>query len=190
MLHGKTLHVVLDLSLAGFCLLSSNSLGGDDIRVRTRDRDKDGKPDVFIRETLRSGKVIKAEMEADADGDGKTDMTYVKVFHNGKMVFFESWDKKSNQNARMYCRAGKDLVAEVDENNDGIFDLIILFDETGDVRTVLNRSAAGKIEFAADERATTVKESFGLSGAFAEAVKELRPKDAKPGKGTTARVKP
>ena len=99
-------------------------------------------------------------LESDIDGDGEPDITYVKLLRGGQLVFYEAWDRFSNQRARMYYRNGKLVLIEGDNDNDGWFETVLIMTGEETIDCVLERTKDGTTRFAEPETAMRIMRGY------------------------------
>jgi hypothetical protein len=83
---------------------------------------------------LSGGITVKESVERSTNGDVEMRMT--RVFRNGKIIMITTWNTTTNNKAgHTACRAhwldDEPVLFEVDEDGDGIFELLTLWDDKG-----------------------------------------------------------
>ena len=115
-----------------------------DTHVESVDQDKDGRPEKVREVTSRSGENVMQVIKRDTDGDGHLDRTMKTIFASGSRVFSEV-STGDGLRFRSYGRPGHLAMIELDEDQDGVFETVILYGDGKEVAAVLVRTDDGEV---------------------------------------------
>ena len=99
----------------------------------------------------------RREVEADRDEDGEPEFRYLRIYSEGKVVYFESTDHRLKIGMRAYHIADDPKVYEMDVGLDGHFEWVLIGKPDPDESIVLHRDAGGAIRKASDEEMRKIR---------------------------------
>ena len=121
--------------------------------------------------------------ERDRDKDGKTDLRYETTYRDGKRVMFTQSQRNSNDvfvvTARSFWAAGEMVMSEVDEDGDGLFETMVIYHRGSKDMEVFTRQSDGSTKPASAEVLRRYKK---MDEAFGEFWDKALDKDADPAK--------
>jgi hypothetical protein len=127
--------------------------------TKTFESRKNGKykrtTETFIDETI----VVRKE-EVSLKDNGQTDYVFIKCFRDGKMTYASTFYATVNRTIRSYYNQGKMIVMEGDEDGDGFFETMILFDTKEQPVEAFSKSKDGRVTPFTNEKLAELKMSF------------------------------
>lgn len=115
-----------------------------------------------VKETFASGKVISRTTESGVQGSGMVDLAATKLFEDGRMTFCSISDNKKHTIIRSYYINEKLAAQEGDEDGDGFFETLILFDSDARPTVAFHRRADGSVTAFSSQELNKVKAGFAL----------------------------
>ncbi|MFM7214008.1 MAG: hypothetical protein ACKO3H_03915, partial [Verrucomicrobiota bacterium] len=95
--------------------------------------------------------------------NGRMDYVFVKHFRNGEMTYSQTLYNSENRTIRSYYHQEKMIVLEGDENGDGFFETMILFDaQERPVEAFSKQKDGSVVPFAKEKLAELKKRSFAM----------------------------
>jgi len=85
-------------------------------------------------------------VEDKTERKGATDLTALRIYHEGHLVMFQAWDSKSKVTQRTFLREGKSVVTEVSSKSDNAPDLILLHGKNEEIVAALKRDESGELK--------------------------------------------
>lgn len=108
-----------------------------------------------------AGKVLVARKEEVSLKDNdQIDYVFVKLFRDGKMIYASTFYAAENRTIRSYYHQGKMVMAEGDEDGDGFFETMILFDAKEQPVEAFSKSKDGTVTQFTNEKLAELKKSF------------------------------
>jgi antitoxin component YwqK of YwqJK toxin-antitoxin module len=111
--------------------------------------------EVFAGKILMSRKV-----EVSVKDNGQIDYVFTKLFRDGKMTFASTLDNAAKNTIRSYYRDGKMIFEEGDEDGDGFFETLILFDTDEQPIEAFSKNKDGVVTQFSNEKLVELKKSF------------------------------
>lgn len=111
--------------------------------------------EVFQDKVLQSRK-----LEVSEHDDGRINRVFTKLFRNGEMIYASSFYKSENRTIRSYYNQGRMVVEEGDEDGDGFFETMILFDANEQPAEAFSKRKDGTVVQFSSEKLTELKKSF------------------------------
>ena len=121
-----------------------------------------------ITETFTDKVLASRKEEVSLKDNDQIDFVFVKLFRNGEMTCASTFYKAENRTVRSYYHHGKMLIEEGDEDGDGFFETMILFDATEQPVEAFKKSKEGIVTQLSKEKFLELKKSFALIGGKAD----------------------
>ncbi|MFM7816706.1 MAG: hypothetical protein ACKPGI_07035 [Verrucomicrobiota bacterium] len=116
-----------------------------------------------ISETFTDGVLVTRKEEVSVKDNGRMDYVFVKHFRNGEMTYSQTLYNSENRTIRSYYHQEKMIVLEGDENGDGFFETMILFDaQERPVEAFSKQKDGSVVPFAKEKLAELKKRSFAM----------------------------
>jgi len=98
-------------------------------------------PDTRRTNVTTKGKLYQAGrlVEERTEYRGTTDLTALRIYHEGHLVMFQTWDSKSKVTQRTFIRDGVATVTEVSSKPDSVPDLILFHGKGEEIVAGLKR---------------------------------------------------
>lgn len=132
-------------------------------KVKEIDKNKNGKTDQRIVEMYLKGVLVRTEMQYDSDEDGIPDVGYIKIFQDKKLIYFESWNRRFRDRQRSFHFENGSEVIEMDRDEDGIFEWVIMYEAEHELKAVLRRDKEGKLEALGETALEQAKRGVGIA---------------------------
>lgn len=116
-----------------------------------------------ITETFTDKVLTARREEVSLRDDGRINFVFVKCFRDGQMTYASTFDKDKNRTVRSYYHEGKMLAEEGDEDGDGFFETLILFDVNEEPVEAFERSKDGTVTPFSKEKLSALKKSFYIT---------------------------
>lgn len=113
-----------------------------------------------ITETFAGDERIRVKREISSKDNGSFDYVFLKLFRDGSMIFASTFDGAAGRTMRSYYRQGKLVLGEEDEDGDGNFETMILFDEDEQPLEAFRRTKKGDVRAFSKNKLAELKESF------------------------------
>jgi hypothetical protein len=113
-----------------------------------------------ITETFTDKVLIAQKEEVSVKDNGQIDYVFVKLFRSGEMTYSSTVYKLENRTIRSYYNHGKMVVEEGDEDGDGFFETMILFDAKEQPVEAFSKSRDGTVTQFNQEKLAELKRSF------------------------------
>ena len=111
-------------------------------------------------ETFAGKALVARKEEVSLKDNGRTDYVFVKCFRDGKMTYASTFYATENRTIRSYYNQGKMIVEEGDEDGDGFFETMILFDTKEQPVEAFSKSKDGTVTQFTKEKLAELKKSF------------------------------
>jgi hypothetical protein len=115
-----------------------------------------------VKETFVSENLVSRTTESGVQGSGVVDLVATKLFEDGRMVFCSIFDNKKHTTIRSYYVKDKLAAQEGDEDGDGFFETLILFDSSEQPTLAFHRKSDGSVMAFSSEELDKVKAGFAL----------------------------
>ena len=92
--------------------------------------------------------------------NGRIDYMFVKLFRDGEMTYSSTFYKSENRTIRSYYHQGKMAVEEGDEDGDGFFETMILFDAKEQPVQAFSKNKDGTVAQFTNGKLAELKKSF------------------------------
>jgi hypothetical protein len=134
--------------------------------------ERDGHTETKVSESREGGKyqrttqvfrdkvLLSKTQEVSSHDDGKIDVVFTKLFRDGEMIYASSFYKTEKRTIRSYYHQGKMLVEEGDEDGDGFFETMILFDAKEQPVEAFSKNKDGTVAQFSKEKLADLKKSF------------------------------
>ncbi len=109
---------------------------------------------------FRDNVLISKKQEVSAHDDGKIDVVFMKLFRDGEMTYASTFNKAAKNTIRSYYHDGKMAVSEGDEDGDGFFETMILFDAKEQPVEAFSKTKDGTVTQFTKEKLAELKKSF------------------------------
>lgn len=160
----KLIMVAVCTAVVGWAVAQTASQGtsapGDKPETRVTETRKNGQLRRTI-ETLENQRVVSRRVEVSLKDDGVVDRVFIKHFREGEMVFASTFNRTVTNTIRSYHHAGRMLVSEGDEDGDGFFETMILFDEKEQPVQAFTKNKDGTVTPFSEAMLGELKRSFG-----------------------------
>ena len=113
-----------------------------------------------ISETFRGKVLIARKEEAGAHGDKTIDFVFTKLFRDGEMIYASTFEIAKKVTIRSYYHQGKMIMEEGDEDGDGFYETMILFDTNEQPVDAFEKNKDGTVRQFSAERLSKVKKDF------------------------------
>jgi len=110
-------------------------------------------------EIFRDKILLSRKQEVRTD-DGKLKYVFTKLFREGEMVFFSCFYAQAKRTIRGYYYQDKLVLEEGDEDGDGFFETMILFDAKEQPVEAFSKSKDGTVTLFSKEKLAELKKSF------------------------------
>ena len=117
-----------------------------------------------ITETFTDKVLASRKEEVSVKDNDQIDFVFVKLFRDGEMTYASTFYKAENRTIRSYYHQGKMLVEEGDEDGDGFFETMILFDANEQPVEAFRKSQDGTVTQFSKEKFLELKKSFAIIG--------------------------
>ena len=97
---------------------------------------------IFVVAAVAGEFAILRTYKKTVSGSG---VTIERTYRGDKCILLEMDDKNRNQKTRMYVMNGKSVVGESDEDGDGFYETVTIFDQKGEVFERFIRSTNGSV---------------------------------------------
>lgn len=111
-------------------------------------------------ETFAAKVLVARRVEVSLKDNGQIDHVFIKLFRDGKMTFASTFNKPAKNTIRSYYHDGKMAVSEGDEDGDGFFETMILFDAKEQPVEAFSKSKDGTVTQFSKEKLVELKKSF------------------------------
>jgi len=111
-------------------------------------------------ETLAEKVLVARKEEVSVKDNGQIDYVFVKLFRDGAMVYSSTFYKAEKRTIRSYYHQGNMTVEEGDEDGDGFFETMILFDAKEQPVEAFSKSKDGAVTQFSKEKLAELKKSF------------------------------
>lgn len=160
----KNIIVAACFMALGWVVAEQTQVSADSANARTETKvsesRKNGKyqrvTEVFEDNVLQSRK-----LEVSDHDDGRINRVFTKLFRNGEMIYASSFYKAEKRTIRSYYHQDKMVMEEGDEDGDGFFETLILFDEKEQPVEAFSKSKDGSVSQFSKEKLADLKKSFG-----------------------------
>ena len=99
-----------------------------------------------VTETFTDKALTTRKEEVSLKDNGQIDYVFIKLFRKGEMTYSSTFYKSESRTIRSYYHQGKMTVEEGDEDGDGFFETIILFNDKEQPVEAFSRSKVRKSE--------------------------------------------
>jgi len=142
-------------------LLATKELTEDQGNTETRVSElrKNGRY-VRVTQTFKDNVLVAEQKEVSVRDDGRINFVFFKLFEDGEMTYACTIDKDKKRGVRSYHNEGKVLVMEGDEDGDGFYEVLILFDAKEQPVAAFERGKDGVVKPWDKERCATLRRSF------------------------------
>jgi hypothetical protein len=106
------------------------------------------------------GKVLLSRKVELSSEDGKLISVSTKLFRDGDVIFFSTYFADANRTIRGYYHQGKVVMNEGDEDGDGFFETMILFDAKEQPVEAFSKSKDGTVTQFSKEKLAELRKSF------------------------------
>lgn len=132
-----------------------------DARTETKvsESRKDGKYQ-RTTEVFRDKVLISKKQEVSAHDDGRIDVVFTKLFRDGEMTYASTFNRAAKNTIRSYYHQDKMVTEEGDEDGDGFFETMILFDAKEQPVEAFSKSKDGTVTQFSKEKLVELKKSF------------------------------
>jgi hypothetical protein len=162
-LRAKLIILSLLAEIVGAAIAEPSSVSNSTAQIETKvTRSKENGKYKRIRETFRDKVLVSLEEEVDIDGDGRIEFVITKLFREGEMTYACISDNIHKNTVRCYSHKDKLLAEEVDEDGDGFFETIVLFDANEQPVEAFGRSKDGTVTHLSAEKMAKLKKGFSL----------------------------
>lgn len=114
-----------------------------------------------VKETFLKKSLISRVTEIGVQGTKEPELVAVKLFDQGKMTYSSIFQKKEHTTIRSYFVDGKLAVQEGDEDGDGFFETLVVF-EQGVPELAFHRKSDGTVIAFTKEEFIKLKRGFSL----------------------------
>ena len=113
-----------------------------------------------VTETFANKRLIARKEEVSVKDNGRIDYMFVKLFRDGEMTYSSTFYKSENRTIRSYYHQGKMAVEEGDEDGDGFFETMILFDAKEQPVQAFSKNKDGTVAQFTNGKLAELKKSF------------------------------
>lgn len=113
-----------------------------------------------ITETFTDKVLVARKEEVSVKDNGQIDYVFVKLFRDGEMTYSSTLHKSETRTIRSYYKDGKMAVSEGDEDGDGFFETMILFDAKEQPVEAFSKTKDGTVTQFTKEKLAELKKSF------------------------------
>jgi hypothetical protein len=113
-----------------------------------------------VTETFTDKALTTRKEEVSLKDNGQIDYVFIKLFRKGEMTYSSTFYKSESRTIRSYYHQGKMTVEEGDEDGDGFFETIILFNDKEQPVEAFSRSKDGTVTQFSKEKLAELKKSF------------------------------
>lgn len=111
-------------------------------------------------ETFTGDILVARKDEVSIKDNGTIDYVFLKLFRDGTMTYASTFNKAARNTIRSYYHQGKMVVEEGDQDGDGFFETLILFDAAEQPVEAFSRSKDGTVAEFSKEELSKLKQSF------------------------------
>ncbi len=113
-----------------------------------------------MTETFTDKVLVARKEEVSVKDNGQVDYVFVKLFRDGEMTYASTLYKSENRTIRSYYHRGKMIVEEGDEDGDGFFETMFLFDAKEQPVQAFSTRKDGTVTQFSKEKLAELKKSF------------------------------
>lgn len=113
-----------------------------------------------ITETYIDKVLVARKEEISLKDNGQTNYVFLKLYRDGEMTYSSTFYKSENRIIRSYYHQGKMVVEEGDEDGDGLYETIILFDTKEQPVEAFLRGKDNTVTQFSKEKLAELKKSF------------------------------
>lgn len=140
-------------------------------KVSVIDKNNNGKPEKTTNEWYLNGVLVRREVQHDKDEDGLPDAGYTELWQGGKPVFVEILGPRPfKDRQRIFLRDGKIILIELDRDDDGVFEWIMVFNDDEEPCTVFKCADRENIELLGTNSVQSAKEGVRLAKKFFQVI--------------------
>jgi hypothetical protein len=106
------------------------------------------------------GKVLLSRKVEISGEDGKLKSVSTKLYRDGELIFFSTYFADANRTIRGYYHQDKVVMNEGDEDGDGFFETMILFDAKEQPVEAFSKTKDGTVTQFSKEKLAELRKSF------------------------------
>ncbi len=108
------------------------------------------------------GKVLLSRKVEISSEDGKLKSVSTRLFRDGELIFYSTYFADANRTIRAYYHQDKLVMQEGDEDGDGFFETMILFDAREQPVEAFSKSKDGTVTQFSKEKLAELKKFFSM----------------------------